>query len=99
VIVEGRISGWLAYRNKIPAVKVLLDASLDVREQRIVKREQGDFEKRKKEILKREQSEATRYKNYYNIDVFDTSIYDLIIDTADKSPEKIVDIIMQYLGE
>jgi len=99
VIVEGRISGWLAYRNKIPAVKVLLDAPLDVRAQRIVKREQGDFEKRKKEILKREQSEATRYKNYYNIDVRDTSIYDLIIDTADKSPEKIVDIIMQYLGE
>jgi predicted cytidylate kinase len=99
VIVEGRISGWLAYRNKIPAVKVLLEAPLDVRAQRIVKREQGDFEKRKKEILKREQSEATRYKKYYNIDVRDSSIYDVIVDSADKPPEKIVDIIMKYLGK
>ena len=65
VIVEGRISGWLAYQNHIPAVKVLLDADINVRADRIVKREQGDVEKRKKEILDREKSEATRYKKYY----------------------------------
>jgi predicted cytidylate kinase len=99
VIVEGRIAGWLAYRNHIPAVKVLLDASLDVRATRIVKREKGAVEKRKKEIVKREQSEATRYKKYYHIDVRDTSIYDVVVDTADKSPDKIVKIIMQYLGK
>ena len=99
VIVEGRIAGWLAYRNNIAAVKVLLDAPLDVRATRIVKREKGEMEKRKKEIVKREQSEATRYKKYYHIDVHDNSIYDVVIDTADKSPEKIVDLIMQYLGK
>lgn len=99
VIVEGRIAGWLAYRSNIAAVKVLLDAPIDVRAQRIVKREYGDVEKRKKEIVKRERSEATRYKTYYHIDVRDTSIYDVIIDTTDKSPEKIADIIMQHLGK
>ena len=97
VIVEGRLSGWLAFQNHIPAVKVLLIADIDVRASRIVKREQGDMKRRKKEILKREKSEATRYKKYYGINVRDTSIYDIIIDTGDKTPEEIRDIILKNL--
>jgi cytidylate kinase len=99
VIVEGRLSGWLAFQNHIEAVKVLLCADITIRAGRIVKREQGDVEKRKKEILKREKSEATRYKKYYGIDVRDTSIYDVIIDAGDKTPEEIMEIIVKYLGE
>lgn len=99
VIVEGRISGWLAYRNHIPATKVLLDADINVRAGRIVKREQGKLEIRKKEILDREKSEATRYKKYYSIDVRDTSIYDVIIDASEKTPEEIMEIIIKQLEE
>jgi cytidylate kinase/H/ACA ribonucleoprotein complex subunit 4 len=97
IIVEGRLSGWLAYQNHIPALKVLLDACVDIRTSRIMKREPGDFEERKKEILIREKSEATRYKKYYDIDVSDTSIYDIIIDTSEKTPEQIVEIIIKHL--
>jgi cytidylate kinase len=99
VIVEGRLSGWLAFQNHIDAVKVLLHADITIRAGRIVKREQGEVETRKKEILKREKSEATRYKKYYGIDVGDTSIYDVIIDAGDKTPEEIMEIILKYLGE
>jgi len=99
VIVDGRISGWLAYQNHIPAVKVLLDTDINVRASRIVKREQGNVEERKKEILNREKSEATRYKKYYGIDVRNTSIYDIIIDASNKTPEEIVEIIIEHLEE
>ncbi len=99
VIVEGRIAGWLAYQNHIPALKVLLEADINIRAYRIVKREPGDIEKRKKEILKREKSEATRYKKYYGIDVRKTSIYDVIIDASEKTPEEIMEIIIQHLKE
>lgn len=98
VILEGRLSGWLAHRNKIPAFKVSLVADLDTRAQRIVKREEGSIEKRKKEILERERSEFLRYKKYYKIDIKDNSIYDLVIDTKDRTPEDIVDIIIEKLG-
>jgi predicted cytidylate kinase len=97
VIVEGRIAGWIAYRNNIPALKVILDADIETRARRIVNRERGDVEKRKQEMLNREKSEALRYKNYYNIDLKDTSIYDLIIDSADKTPDEIVDLITQKI--
>lgn len=98
VILEGRLSGWLARNNGISALKVLLTAPLETRAKRIVKREEGAVEMRKKEILKREKSEATRYKNYYKIDIKDTSIYDLIIDTSKKTPEEIATEIIAYLS-
>ena len=97
VIVEGRIAGWIAHRNNIPALKVILDTDIETRAERIVNRENGDIEKRKQEMLNREKSEAMRYKKYYNIDLKDTSIYDLVIDSADKTPEEILDLITQKI--
>jgi predicted cytidylate kinase len=97
IIVEGRISGWLAYRNNIPSMKIFLQADLETRAGRIIKREKGDFEKRKKEILERERSESNRYNKYYNINLDDISIYDLVINTSDKLPEEIVKIILDNL--
>ncbi len=97
VIVEGRIAGWLAYFNKIDAIKVWLNADIITRVKRIISREKGDFEKKKQEILVREKSEAVRYKKYYNIEVNDTSIYDIIIDTSKKTPEEIINIIAEEI--
>ncbi len=99
VILEGRLAGWLAYKNKIPAFKVSIIADLDIRVKRVVNREKGDIKKRKKEIIEREKSESTRYKKYYNIDLKDNSIYDLVIDSGDKTPEEIVDVILKKMKE
>lgn len=98
VILEGRLAGWLAYRNNIPAFKVEIDTDLETRAKRIINREKGDVEIRKKEILERERSETIRYKNYYKVDLKDNSIYDFIIDSGDKTPEEIVDLIIKNLN-
>jgi predicted cytidylate kinase len=98
VILEGRLAGWLAYKNKIDAFKVFLDAEVDVRTKRIMKRENGDFEKRKREMIKRENSEKTRYKNYYDIDISDKSIYDMVIGTGKKKPDEIVKEIISNMS-
>ena len=97
VILEGRLAGWIAYQNNIPALKVSIDTDIDIRAKRIVNREKGSVEYRKKEIIERERSEALRYKNYYNIDLKDKSIYDIIIDSKDKSPDEIVEIIIKKI--
>ena len=98
VILEGRLAGWIAHRNNISATKIMLDADLEARAKRIVKREEGQIKKRREEILNRGKSEANRYKNYYNIDLKDTSIYDLVIDSTDKTPEEIVEIILEKIN-
>jgi cytidylate kinase len=76
----------------------MLDADIETRAGRIVKREKGNVEKRKQEILKREKSEGLRYKKYYDINLKDYSIYDIVIDSGDKSPKEIVDIIVEKLN-
>lgn len=97
VILEGRLAGWLAYRNNIPSFKIFIDANLKTRVKRIVNREDGDREKRRNEIIERERSECTRYKKYYNINIDDISIYDLVVDSTDKTPEEIVNLILEKL--
>jgi len=97
IILEGRLAGWLAHINNISAFKIAIVADLGIRAKRIVNREKGSLEKRKKEILERERSENARYKKYYKIDLKDTSIYDIVIDSGDKSPEEIVEIILEKL--
>jgi len=94
VIIEGRIAGWIAHFNDIPAMKVMLDADIETRAKRIVKREGGDIEQKKHEMINRQKNEALRYKNYYDIDLKDISIYDLVIDSTDKNPEEIAEIII-----
>jgi predicted cytidylate kinase len=97
VILEGRLAGWIAYNNEIDAFKIMIDADFKTRINRIIKRENGDYYIRRDELLKRERSEEFRYRKYYDIDIKDTSIYDLIIDSSNKSPEEIIEIIIDKI--
>lgn len=99
VILEGRLAGWIAYNNNIDAFKIMLLANLETRIKRIIEREDGDYNKRLEENQKRENCEQKRYKKYYNIDIKDTSIYNLVIDTSKKTPDEILDIIINKIQE
>ncbi|HOK28503.1 MAG TPA: cytidylate kinase, partial [Methanomassiliicoccaceae archaeon] len=50
---------------------------------------------RRAEIEEREACEAKRYLTYYDIDIRDRSVYDLIIDTTDISAEEVAEIIIR----
>ncbi|HID26058.1 MAG TPA: cytidylate kinase [Thermoplasmata archaeon] len=97
IILEGRMAGWVAYLNNIPATKVLLIADKETRAERVVKREGGSKEEKAEEMEKRERSEAVRYKKYYNVDINDLSIYDLVVDTTKKTPGEIVTLILKHI--
>jgi len=79
------------------AFKVYLDADPQVRAARILEREKGDLKTATEEMLEREKCEDVRYSQWYGIDVNDKSVYDLIVDTSDVPPEKVVDIILKKL--
>lgn len=97
IILEGRLAGWIAHKNNIQGLKIMLNADFETRIKRIIEREDGEYNKRLREILEREKSEEKRYNKYYNIDIKDTSIYDLIIDSSNKKPEEIIEIIIQKI--
>ena len=93
VVVDGRIQAYLLSRERIPCMKVLIDAPLDVRAERVARREGKSPGDAKGEILARESSERVRYKSIYGIDLRDTSVFDLVIDSRDKAPDEIVALI------
>jgi len=90
VVVDGRIQAHLLTREGIPCLKALIDAPLEVRAQRIAQREKKPVAEARREIVAREESERIRYKQIYGIDLRDTSVFDFVIDSADKTPDEIV---------
>ncbi len=99
VIVDGRIQAPLLAQRRVPCLKVWIDAKLDVRTDRIAGREKKDLKLTRKEIVQREASERRRYKAIYGIQLADTSVYDLVIDSSDKTPDEIVELVWSAVEE
>jgi cytidylate kinase len=89
-IFEGRLSGHLIQAD----LKILLKTNIKARAERISKRESKLIEDILHETRAREESEARRYKMYYNIDINDFSVYDLIIDTKKFDERSTLDIVL-----
>ena len=84
LVLESRLAGWMAGDHA--DVRIWLDAPVDVRAERIADREEKPIEQAREETEARAESEALRYQEYYNIDIGDLSIYDLVINTARWEP-------------
>lgn len=97
IILESRLSAYMLTRNSIPAFKIYLGASPEVRMSRIGVREGQTLEEAKKETIERQASEAKRYMMYYNIDINDMSVYDLVVNTDELDPDGVIDTIMKAI--
>jgi predicted cytidylate kinase len=87
LILEGRLSGWLAQRHRLPALKVWVRCDEAERIRRIVDRDGGTLEAQADATWAREQSEQDRYRRYYGVDLADLSFYDLVLDSTHMLPE------------
>jgi len=103
-VIQGRIS----FKFIPHSLKVYLDVELKTGAERIWKdykanpkaRNEGIYrsiEEVQKSIKERVTSDKKRYKKYYNIDCYDKSHYDLVIDTTHKTPEQTVKEIIEFL--
>lgn len=48
-------------------------------------------------ITIRRESENERYMKYYGVHIYDMSLYDIVIDTSEKTPEQVFDAVIQEL--
>lgn len=76
-VVEGRVTAYIVDAD----LKIWLLAPLDVRARRVASRENILVEEARARITEREESERRRYKKYYDIEIEDLSLYDLIMNT------------------
>ncbi len=81
------------------AFKILLDVDEEVAWERIFKAERDtDKHASKKhaieQVKERNSSDEGRYKKLYNVDLWNPNNYNLVIDTSERSPEEVLQIIL-----
>lgn len=90
VVLESRLAGWLVHRAGARGHKVWIECDELERARRVGGRDAHDVEEALGTNRVRERSERDRYRAYYDIDLTDRSIYDLVLDSTDRSPEDLV---------
>ncbi|MFA6952518.1 MAG: AAA family ATPase [Candidatus Methanomethylophilaceae archaeon] len=99
IILESRLSAYMLTRNGIPAFRIYLSASPEVRMARVGVREGESLDDAVRKTIERQASEAKRYKMYYDIDIDDLSVYDLVISTDHLNPDQVTAKILDALKE
>ena len=94
ILIEGRLSGFLVDAD----IKIGLKAPLEVRAERIAKRENKSLPKAMEETSEREECERERYLKYYDLDIKDLSVYDIVIDSSKWSAQEINEIVEKSAG-
>ncbi|MGD0171615.1 MAG: (d)CMP kinase [Halobacteriota archaeon] len=93
-VIDGRLSGWVLKAD----IAVWLKAPLEVRAQRIAGREGKRRAAALDETRLRDSSETVRYRTFYDIDVTNLDIYDLIIDTMHWDQYAVIALIAQAVN-
>jgi cytidylate kinase len=99
VILEGRLAGIMLELNDVEALKVWLEAPLETRVERVSGRDTKSFEASMSDTQTREKSEWDRYYNIYHVDIRDLSVYNMVVQTQDKTPDQIADEIITRFDE
>jgi cytidylate kinase len=95
-VLGSRLAIWML---KTADLKVYLFASDETRANRVFNREGGDIEQIKSFTAMRDSEDTKRYKEFYNIDNNNYDFVDLFIDVNTKTPEEIVQDILDKLEE
>ncbi|MEK6985671.1 MAG: (d)CMP kinase [Candidatus Thermoplasmatota archaeon] len=98
IILEGRLSGWLANRHKVDALTVWVMCENKERIRRLVQRDGGTADEQLKMTEAREASEADRYSRYYGADLNDLSKFDLVLDSTQTAPEALLEKVLARLA-
>lgn len=93
-VLGSRLAIWML---KEADVKIYLIASDDTRAKRILNREGGDLQEIKDFTAMRDKEDSARYMHLYKIDNNEYEFADLKIDTAARTPEMIVELVLSYL--
>ena len=96
IILDSRL--WFYAQPK--AFKILLDVDEEIAWERIFKAERDtDKHASKKhaiaEVKERNLGDEERYKKLYDVDLWNPNNYNLVIDTSERTPEEVLNIILE----
>lgn len=91
VVLESRLAGWLATNAQLAALRVWIACEEHERARRVAGRDGHAAHEALVHNREREASERSRYLAYYDIDLTDLSIYDLVVDSTAVAPDALID--------
>lgn len=95
VLLESRLAGWLAMRGEVDGLRIWIECDETERARRVGGRDGHDVDEALATNRTREASERARYLAYYDIDLTDRSVYDLVLDSTERRPD---DLIAEIVG-
>lgn len=95
-VLGSRLAIWLL---KSANLTVHLEASVEVRAQRIQRREGGELDATLSDTLGRDARDRDRYKKLYDIDIDEFDFADLKIDAETLGPNQIADVIIHNVNQ
>jgi cytidylate kinase len=95
-VVAGR-SGFYVFRNHPNHLRILIQASMPFRVERVMRKQNMTREQAIKTIEKIDKMRENYVKEYTKTSRYDTRNYDLVITADGKTENQIVDIIMKYI--
>lgn len=107
-VIESRISCWTM--GSFSDLRIYVTADEEERAKRVYKdlkegsrkaetKKESDIEDVRKRIRRRDEDNHKRYKDYYSIDTYDRSIYDLVIDNTGLSLEEQKQLVRKALKQ
>jgi cytidylate kinase len=97
VVIEGQLAAWMA-KDKAQ-IRIYLKAPDQVRINRIAHRDHQDYEVARGQTLEREKIQRDRYRRYYDVNIDDLSLYNVVIDTGNRSVESTSAELMSKIRE
>ena len=97
-VVAGR-SGFYVFRKHPNHLSILIQASIDARVARVVRKQGVTPEEARKIIEKVDKMRENYVNKYTKTSRYDTRNYDLVISADGKTEDEIVDFILRYIGK
>ncbi|MBT3284157.1 AAA family ATPase [Candidatus Bathyarchaeota archaeon] len=96
IVIDASLSAWMA---EDPDLRVYVTCPFEIRVKRMADREGREYDEVEQETRAREALEQTRYQEYYDVDISDLSIYDVILNTGIFSIEASARILKNIVEE
>jgi len=98
-VIEGRVSGFLAWKHQIPSKRILLTSNTETKTKRLMMREKEKAPEAMKKILKRDAEDWKRYQKLYQMNPEDQATwYTLEIATDNYSIEEVLAKAMAHIS-
>lgn len=99
IVIDANLSAWMA---EDPDLRVYVTCPFEDRVKRIADREGREYADVEQETCAREELELKRYKEYYDVDIDDLTVYDIILNTGifsiEASARILKNIVEEYLN-